>query len=75
MLKYVTNPKMEFISLDDSEQVIHDTGSGDIHYINAISKVILEQLSVPLTFDELIAKLLELFDGDPEKFALIHTDL
>ena len=67
MKKYKTNPNMEFIPLDESEQVIHDNESGDIHYIDETSVVILDLLSTPMASDELIGKLLDMFDGNPDE--------
>jgi len=55
---------MEYIALDDEETVIHDTESGSIHYIDQISTIILQQMENPVTFEELIAALLEIFEGD-----------
>lgn len=67
MKKYKTNPSMEFIPLDETEQVIHDNESGDIHYVDETSAVILDLLSSPMTSDELIGKLLDMFEGDPDE--------
>lgn len=67
MKLYKINPTMEFVPLDESEQVIHDTKSGDIHYVDETSTVILDMLSSPMTADELVDKLLEMFDGDPDE--------
>ena len=66
MKSYVISPKMEYIPLDENEQVIHDTESGDIHYVDEISTIILSHLSKPMTADELIAKLIDTFEGDPD---------
>lgn len=71
MKKYKTNPIMEFIPLDETEQVIHDSENGDIHYLDEISCIILSQLDEPITLDALLERLLEIFDGDHEK---IRTD-
>ena len=64
MKKYVKNDKMDYIALDEEETVIHDTESGSIHYIDQISTIILQQMETPITFDALIAALLEMFEGD-----------
>lgn len=64
MKKYIKNKIMEYIELDESETVIHDTESGDIHYIDQVSTIILQQLEKTMSFEELIAALLELFEGD-----------
>lgn len=58
---------MEFIALDETEQVIHDVESGDIHYLDEISSVILSQLNQPITLDALIERLLELFEGNSDE--------
>ena len=67
MKKYITNPNMEFIPLDETEQVIHDNESGDIHYLDEISGIILSQLAESITLDTLLERLLEMFDGEPEE--------
>ena len=58
---------MELIPLDESEQVIHDNESGDIHYVDDTSTIILDLLTSPMTSDELIDKLLDMFEGDPDE--------
>ena len=58
---------MEFIPLDETEQVIHDNESGDIHYLDEISGIILSQLAESITLDTLLERLLEMFDGEPEE--------
>lgn len=67
MKKYFINKSLEFIPLDESEQVVHDSESGDIHYVDEISSVILDLLSYPMTSDELINKLLDMYEGDPDE--------
>lgn len=67
MKKYKINPSMELIPLDESEQVIHDNESGDIHYVDDTSTIILDLLTSPMTSDELIDKLLDMFEGDPDE--------
>ena len=67
MKLYKTNPSMELIPLDETEQVIHDSESGDIHYLDEISSIILSQLAEPITLDALLERLLEMFDGDPDE--------
>lgn len=67
MITYRINPIMEFIPLDETEQVIYDGESGDIHYLDEISSVILSQLNQPLTLDALVERLLELFEGDSDE--------
>ncbi len=64
MKKYIKNQNMEYIELDETETVIHDTETGNIHYIDQVSTIILQQLESALTFEELIAALLEMFEGD-----------
>jgi len=71
MKKYIKNKNMEYIELDETETVINDTESGSIHYIDQVSTIILQQLEEALTFEELIAALLELFEGDEGE---IRTD-
>ena len=71
MTVYVKNEAMDFITLDENDQVIHDIESGDIHYIDNISKCIIECLSKPLSADELIDKLIKIFDGNLDE---IRTD-
>ncbi len=64
MKKYIKNKTMEYIELDESETVINDIESGDIHYIDEVSTIILKQLEKALSFEELIVALLELFEGN-----------
>lgn len=64
MKKYVKNKNMEYIELDETETVIHDTESGSIHYLDQVSTIILQTLEEPLSFDALIEALLEMFEGD-----------
>ena len=60
----VKNVEMEYIVLDDAETVIHDTETGNIHYVDQISTVILQQLESPIALNDLFAILLEMFDGN-----------
>ena len=46
MKKYLKNVEMEYIVLDDAETVIHDMETGNIHYVDQISTVILPDLIV-----------------------------
>ena len=71
MKTYQISKSMEYIPLDETEQVIHNTENGDIHYLDEISSIILEHLKTPLTACALLDKLLALFEGDPEE---IRTD-
>ena len=64
MKKYLKNVEMEYIVLDDAETVIHDTETGNIHYVDQISTVILQQLESPTALNDLFAILLEMFDGN-----------
>ena len=64
MKKYLKNVEMEYIALDDAETVIHDTETGNIHYVDQISTVILQQLESPIALNDLFAMLLEMFDGN-----------
>lgn len=64
MKKYLKNVEMEYIVLDDAETVIHDTETGNIHYVDQISTVILQQLESPIALNDLFAILLEMFDGN-----------
>lgn len=67
MQTYKISKSIEYIPLDENEQVLHDTETGDIHYLDEISGIILEQLKTPLTADILIEKLLEMFEGNPDE--------
>jgi hypothetical protein len=67
MIKYKCNPEMEYIELDETEQVIHDNITGDIHYLNNISGIIIKQFTVSLSIDDLMKQLFEIFDGDPSE--------
>ncbi len=71
MKTYKISKSIEYIPLDENEQVLHDTETGDIHYLDEISGIILEYLKTPLTADTLVAKLLEMFVGNPDE---IRTD-
>lgn len=67
MKKYLKNVEMEYIVLDDAETVIHDTVTGNIHYIDQISTIILQQLESPIGLNDLFAILLEMFDGNEKE--------
>lgn len=64
MKKYIKNNAMEYLELDEAETVIYDVEQGNIHYVDEISIIILQQLEKAMSFEELISALLEIFEGD-----------
>jgi len=64
MKKYIKNNAMEYLELDEAETVIYDVEKGNIHYVDEISIIILQQLEKAMSFEELISALLEIFAGD-----------
>jgi len=64
MKKYIKNNAMEYLELDEAETVIYDVEKGNIHYVDEISIIILQQLEKAMSFEELISALLEIFEGD-----------
>lgn len=66
-MKYIINPNMEFLDIDDGNLAVYDSVNGDTHYITSTGKDILQLLKDDITEQELIAHLCELYDAPVEQ--------
>jgi len=66
-MKLKQNPVIQTITLDEKEDVLYDSKSGDMHYINAVSRVIFSLFEKGCTKEEAISALLSMFEGDSQQ--------
>jgi PqqD family protein of HPr-rel-A system len=64
---YVKNDKMGHIDAGGGELAVFDPESGDTHFLDEIGADILKVLDEPHDLDELVRKLCEMYEGDPEQ--------
>lgn len=65
-MTYQKNKAMDYISADEVSMAVFDPESGDTHFYNETGVDILNCLDRPVTLDELLSKLCEIYDASPE---------
>ena len=67
MPNYKQSPHIQVIPLDDNESVLYDEKSGDMHYINTISRIIFSLFERPQTKEKVVHQLINMFEGEAEQ--------
>ena len=62
---YQKNKDMDFISADETSLAVFDADSGDTHFFDETGIDILNCLDAPITLEELLDKLCEIYDASP----------
>lgn len=65
-MTYQKNKDMDYISADDTSLAVFDAESGDTHFFDETSVDILNCLETPITLEQLLDKLCEIYDASPE---------
>lgn len=64
-MTYQNNKEMDYILADDTSLAVFDAVSGDTHFFDETGIDILNCLKSPLTLEELLDKLCEIYDATP----------
>ncbi|MBQ9162094.1 MAG: HPr-rel-A system PqqD family peptide chaperone [Clostridia bacterium] len=65
-MTYQKSKAMDYISPDETSLAVFDPESGDTHFYNETGVDILGCMDEPVTLDELLDKLCEIYDATPE---------
>lgn len=65
-MTYQKNKDMDYISADETSLAVFDADSGDTHFFDETGVDILNCLEMPITMEELLDKLCEIYDASPE---------
>ena len=63
---YQKNKDMDYISADETSLAVFDAESGDTHFFDETGVDILNCLEMPITMEDLLVKLCEIYDASPE---------
>ena len=63
---YQKNKNMDYISADERSLAVFDAESGNTHFFDETGVDILNCLEMPITMEDLLAKLCEIYDASPE---------
>lgn len=63
---YQKNKDMDYISVDETSLAVFDAESGDTHFFDETGVDILNCLEMPITMEDLLVKLCEIYDASPE---------
>lgn len=64
-MTYQKNKNMDYISADETSLAVFDAESGDTHFFNETGVDILNCLDAPITLEELLDKLCEIYEAAP----------
>ena len=64
-MTYQKNKEMDYILADETSLAVFDAESGDTHFFDETGIDILNCLESPLTFEELLHELCEIYDTTP----------
>lgn len=64
-MTYQKNKDMDYISADETSLAVFDAESGDTHFFDETGVDILNCLDAPITLEELLDKLCEIYDASP----------
>ena len=64
-MTYHKNKDMDYISADETSLAVFDPQSGDTHFFDETGVDILNCLDTPITLDELLERLCEIYDATP----------
>ena len=64
-MTYQKNNDMDYISADETSLAVFDAESGDTHFFDETGVDILNCLDAPITLEELLDKLCEIYDASP----------
>ena len=64
-MTYQKNKDMDYISADEISLAVFDAESGDTHFFDETGVDILNCLDAPITLEELLDKLCEIYDASP----------
>ena len=63
---YQKNKDMDYISADETSLAVFDAESGDTHFFDETGVDILNCLEMPITMEDLLVKLCEIYDASPQ---------
>lgn len=63
-MKYLKNNKMDYIPLDNGEQVVFDPDNGNTHFIDKTGVDIICMLNDPKSLESIITELSSIYDAD-----------
>jgi PqqD family protein of HPr-rel-A system len=63
---YQKNKDMDYISVDETSLAVFDAESGDTHFFDETGVDILNCLEMPITMEDLLVKLCEIYDASPQ---------
>lgn len=63
---YQKNKDMDYISADETSLAVFDAESGDTHFFDETGVDILNCLEMPITMEDLLVKLCEIYDASPK---------